>query len=257
MSSNEYASYLYVASAAGEQLKETAFVQDREFDQHDVDTTRLFLVDAAAHANPRLFPNFWDTTLLASLYARRITETLQPPDITPDEAEALNLIHDIGRIASPDQFYRNDLLADAITRKAGFREEPLEKIPSLRRILGFSKNPIQGSDEFTAPQRVLHVADWLGKRSASGLVTVDEILTASDGSFSNYRKNARWPSTRAGLDALESGKAELGKTLFTDNLDWLEAQGIDFDSLREEIKDEADSAQNQQWVAAAIAAQLS
>jgi hypothetical protein len=251
----EHTYYESLRSTAASCLGDTAFVQCREFSDEDVLKTRSFLVVAAGHANPRLLPNFWDTTMLAAVYARSLTEELDPPDLTPAEAESLNLVHDVGRLVSPDQYYRNDILAERLIRRVGFRESVLEKLPSLTRLLGLSGKPVEGLDDMSVPQRILHVADWLGKRGAQGLVTVDEIVEQSNKAMVVYEQNAGWPSVSAAMRALASGKNSFGEDLFRSEVEWLEQCDIDFDEIRQRVEQVSGSEENQMWVAQAMAAQ--
>jgi hypothetical protein len=254
--SPEHNYYEILKSTAETSLANTAFVQPRPFTEADVASTRDFLVKAAKDANPKLMPNFWGTTMLAAVYARKLTEALPSIDFSPQEAESLNLIHDLGRLVSPDQYYRNDLLADRLQRRVGFRPEVTQNLPSINRILGMGTNPIKGIEDVSKPQRILHVADWLGKRGASGLVTVDEIVERSSKAMRKYNQDAVWPSVSAAMRALASGKEQSAEALFLHEVDWLEQSGVDLLKIRNEVEETANSVENQTWIAQAAAARL-
>jgi hypothetical protein len=250
MGEREVDYYNAISQISPSALDQTPLHEERAWASEDVEKVRDFLLTCAPYSNPKLTPGFWDHALLAALYAKNLADKVEPANLSPFEAEALNLLHDFGRIISPDQYYRNELLADLFFRKgnnmASFGES---KLPDNSKILGLRGMPIAGFEDHTPGQRVTHVADWLGKFNSHGeLVTPEEIVDSSDKSFGRYRKQGQWASTRIGMSAIEAGKAKVGNQLFIDEITWLRESGIDLESVRGEVNQEFNSPELQKWL---------
>lgn len=215
---------------------------------------RNFLIETAPYAHPKLIPSYWETTLLASLYAKVLAEKLPSASLSPEAAEGLNLMHDFGRVMSPDQFYRNDLLMERFANRAGFHDGALDQLPSLKKIIGLTSG-VETYEDHTPAQRILHVADWLGKRNADGeLVKIEEVIDSSNYSFDRYRKLARWTSTLVGIDALKRGQP-LGERIFRDEVTWLHEQGVNLETVRHEVQALSETDANRVWLLDAMNAQ--
>ncbi len=254
----EHDAYESLAAITQQDLAATPLYLEKTWGPTDVAAVKRFFIDAAPLANPKLMGNFWETEQLASLYARVLADKMGLPELNPDEAEALNLMHDFGRLMSPDQFYRNDILFERFTHRVGFRDGALDKLPSLKSILGMpGSQSLRSMHDVPPASRLLHVGDWLGKRNADGeLVTPDEIINTSNASFDRYRKIARWTSTFAGVDALDHGGLTTGNHLFVDEIDWLKAEGVDLAEVRQDVETLSQSPAAQAWLETVQAANI-
>lgn len=245
----EHNIYEALVPMAEEGLKTTPFYEVRDWEQSDIATVEGFLVRASSVAHKNLHPNFWEVTQLAALYAEAIAKHVELPELNPAAASALNLMHDFGRLISPDQYYRNDLLFDRFAVRTGFRSEELNKLPSLKSIL---TKPIKDSlvSIHTPTKRVLHIADWLGKRNTDGqLVTIDEIIDRSQQALFEYGEKACWPTAKIGHLALKQGGLERGEQLFKQEVEWLTTNfAVDILELRDEVDAAAHTSQAKAWL---------
>jgi FMN phosphatase YigB (HAD superfamily) len=259
MGEREVDYYNAISQIAPDFLAHTALYEERPWTPEDTERIRDFLVVSAPYSNPKLMPGFWEHTLLASIYAEILTDHVKPLDITQAEAEGLELLHDIGRIISPDQYYRNELLADLIFKKGNNKtSSELAKLPDNSQILGLRGKPVTDIHDHTPAQRITRVADWLGKFNTIGdLVTPEEIINSSNASFKRYREKEQWLTTKIGISAIEAGKGELGNQLFTDAVSWLRQSGVDLDKVRDEVRKKFDDPDLKKWLFDALNAQES
>lgn len=242
--------YEAIAGVTESDLAATAFAKERDFTPRDVEVTRHYLVHAAKYADTAMWPNFWETTALAAIYAREIANELPEAGINSDEIEALGLIHDLGRLMAPGDYYRNDLLAERLAARAELRKDVLGQIHSVAKIVGMSQDSYHSIDDLPPITRVLMASDWLGKRNRDGdLVTPQEIIAAARASYNGYKGDAVWSSTYAGMQALlEGGGREMGEQLFADSVAWCESQGIDFATIRQKVEARLRSPTYQDWM---------
>lgn len=236
----------------GAGLDGSPFMEEKEFSEEDVVRTRTSIMDCAKFAHPKVFPGFWEHLCLVSIYARRIASKAEIEDLDPIEAECLGLKHDLGKLVAPDRYYRADLLHGLMDREIGVRTQLSAKLPPIGRIIGRkpARTAIKGIEDMSFAQRVMDVADNLGKRNADGtLFSPEQMVTYVTCQPDRY-KRATWPSVRFGLYKLEKdGKQDFATNLVLEEIKWLEEEfGIDFKALREEVLSEFNSKENQDWI---------
>lgn len=236
-----------IAEIAKKTLSNTALVREQPFSSTDVQQVRAFLIEVAPHTSGRLFPNYWEHILLASLYARKLAEKI--PGVNPYEAEVVGLFHDLGRLVAPHRYFRNDLIGGSIEKKAKLRTEVFQTTAPLDRILGM-RDPIHGLEDLTLGQKINHVADNFGRRNNEGkLISPDEILQVSSG---KRYTNPVWPSERLALKCLnQTGKEDWANRLVYNEALFLKMQyEIDFDEIRSEVEKDFQQRKNQDWLKA-------
>jgi FMN phosphatase YigB (HAD superfamily) len=238
----------------------TALVDSsKEWKQNDVDAVREMLISVAPFADPKIRPAFWRSTLLASIYQRKIAEKAQIDDLQPKEAESIGLIHDVGKLISP-RYFVAELVQDKWAADTGIRRDIMEKIHDVPGVLGVNAEPIFDLEETSVSQRIHDVADNLGKLNADGtLFDVNQLEEYATGQSKRYGGNALWPSEQQALLALtEDGKQSLSIHLTLAEIAFLQrTYGIDFYQLREEVMEEYQQPENQEWLARAMDAQES
>lgn len=244
----EYRAYKDIAPLAQELLWSTPLYSENvSWESEHVESIRTFLVTAAPLVNPKLRLDFWESTLAASLYAKHMAQDLPSASVNSNEAEGLNLLHDLGRYFAPDQYYRNDLMLDAFSRKVGFRKDEISKLPSIKQML-----ELDSFAQMPTLTRILLVSDWLGKKNSQGnLVYPHEIIERSDQSFKQYGYLAIWPSSISGVKLAISSPYR--NEPFEESLKLLSEHGLDIENVRRKVADDLDLPVNQEWLTAAKA----
>ena len=240
-------------------LRETPLVLERPWDRADIERIRAFFVEAAPFAHHEVFPDFWEHSLLAAIYARKLAESAEVGELDPSEAEALALCHDLGRLVVPSEYGLNDIVAELAAKRIGIKKDETGKEPPLARILGVFSPAIRGVFDLSVPQRLLQVADYLGRfkkgQEDKVLITTEDLPFLSS---RGYRDSA-WAIARASLRALrQPGKEEWVNSLVVEDVRWLQKEfGIDFGKLRDEVLAEFNRDDNQRWLLSARHAQES
>lgn len=240
-----------IISNTKDRLANTSFVDaTKPWEQSDVNAARELLVSVAPFADPKIRPAFWRSTLLASIYQRKIAEKVQSEDLPPKEAESIGLIHDVGKLISPRDFV-SELVQDKWAKDTGIRRDIMEKIHDVPAVLGVNAEPIFDIEDTSVTQRIHDVADNLGKLNADGtLFDVNQLQAYATGQPGRYGGNALWPSEQQALLALtEDGKQKLSIDLALAEISFLQTTyGIDFDQLRGDVMEEYQRPENQEWL---------
>lgn len=236
-----------------EYLNGTALVEDKPWSQDDVAQVKRFLIASAPFAHPKVNPSYWEHIILAGIYARLLAERTNHPDINPYEAQSLLLLNDLGRFAVPHHYLRNDLVYDRLAKGIGIREDFMGKLPSMFHILGIGPNPFQTLQDVPEVQRITDVADNIGKNGADGqLFDIESMLAYDSAQPTRYIPNSPWPSENRGRKALtEEGKQKFAIDNLLQEIQWLkDTFSINFDQLREEVKEEFEGFENQEFLIA-------
>lgn len=242
-----------IVGVAREYFSGTALVEDKPWTSEDVHQVKEFLRIAAPFAHPRIFPSYWEHLIIASLYARKIAEKVSGLNLDQNEAEALQLLHDVGRLAIAHRYLRNDVVEQSIFTRAGVRKKLLEKLPSIPSIIGV-KVPFVSSkvyhdlEDVSLAQRVFDVADNIGKRSSGGELFDIQTMLAYDTAQPARYTGETWPTERAGKKALtEGGKQQFAIGLLLEEVRWLrDKHNVHFEQLREEVAKELQKPQHQE-----------
>lgn len=231
--------YFILLQAGEHYLRNTAFVKDEPWSEEDVTRTRNFLIDVAPFTHPKVNPSYWEHLILASIYAREIAHKINLPNLNPHEAESLLLLHDIGRLVIPHRYLRNDLIANRLFLRMGVKQEYLQKQTDMLKILGLSSTPYTDINDIPDVQKIIDVADNIGKKDKDGnLFNIESMVHYDLAQPTRYIAGV-WPSENAGKKALVDGKQRLAIQLVLEQIDWLrQTFGIDFDKLREEVATE-------------------
>lgn len=235
----------------------TALVEDKPWTVRDLVQVDKFLIATAPFAHPKVAPSYWEHLILASLYGRFIAERAPGIGLDPNEAEALLLLHDAGRLAIAHRYLRNDVVEHSIFLRVGVRPELLEKLPSVPGMIGvkvpfISSVTYTGFEDVPNVQRATDVMDNVGKRGRNGeLFDIKEYQEYSMGQPARYT-GGMWPSERRGRRAIaEGGKQKFALELTLAEIDWLkETHGIEFSSLREAVAQEFGKLEHQAFLLA-------
>lgn len=245
-----------IVDLAQQYLKGTALVADKPWTPEDPEQVKNFLIAAAPFAHPKIFPSYWDHVVIASIYARKVAEKAPRLGLNPNEAEALESLHDIGRLAIPNRYLRNDLVEDSIFHRVHIRPQLLEKLPSVPKIIGvkvpfISRGAYRSIDDVPPIQRALDVTDNFGKRAENGELFDKKDHEEYSSKISARYQGGMWASERAGKKAY-AGNIEMQRfanELLSAELKWLEEEyGIHFDQLRQEVARELQKPEHQQFL---------
>ena len=236
-------------------LSETPLVQERPWEENDIEKIKQFFLETAPYSHPRVFPSYWDHIVLTGLYARNLAREMKIPGYDPLQAQALGLIHDIGRLLVPHRYYRNDIAAELLLKAVGIRPELAAQEYPAARILGRGDNA-RSIEDITGPQRIIDIADNLGRTNHLGkLFTLDDLDTYVSQQPERY-KDTVFPSETWGIHQLtKGGKQKLGERLVKAEIEWMRSEGVDIDRIRDEIASSFNSPQNQDFLNTLKAAQ--
>lgn len=174
--------------------------------------------------------------------------------MSPEEAQCLALLHDLGRMVVPHRYLRTDLVGQRLIQRIGIREELWRKQPPVPSILGRGK-AVGSINDLSPAQRLMDVADNLGKRNQDGTLFNEEQMKDYNSNRTERYKEVAWSSERFGISALETGKQKFAISLVKDEIEWFKNKGIDFKKLRQEVEDEFKKPENQEWLFAVKEAQ--
>lgn len=246
-----------IEGLARKYLAETPLTQERPWEEKDIEKIKQFFLESAPHSHPKLYPSYWEHIILTGLYARNLAREMNIPGYDPLQAQVLGLIHDIGRLLVPHRYYRNDIAAGLLLKDIGIRPEVMAKEHPVARVLGRGTR-VKSIEDITEPQRVIDIADNLGRRTQEGvLFTADDIESYSSGQPERY-KNTVFPSETWAIHQLaESGKQKLGEELIEAEINWMRESGVDVERIRAEVTASFNSPQNQDFLSALKNAQSS
>ena len=238
-----------------ESFSNTALVENRSFNEVDIETLRKSFLEVAPFAYNMVYPNYWEHCLYSSIFARKIAEKVKSDQLDPLEAEALAFIGDDGSIAVPHRYARKNIVNDIFDKDIGIREELLEKQPPVLgilglRVVGINKQEVHSLNNLSLPQIIMDVADNLGKINADGKPkTVGEAIEYARNQPQTY-SGGIFPSERAGIRALtEKGKQQFAIDLLEEEINHLKDEfGVSIDTVTQSAYQEYLSERNQQWL---------
>ncbi len=245
--------YNLIVHLGHEHLNGTALVSEKSWEKDDVKKAKEFMLACAPFAHPKILPSYWEHIIIASIYGRKLAEQVNSPDLNPHEAEALLLLNDTGRLVVPNHYLRNDLVGNRLAQQIGIRSEFMQKLPSMFRILGIGPNPFHTLEDVPEVQRITDIADTIGKKVADGqLFDVKSMDTYNQTLVTRYAPTSPWPTENRGRQALvDNSRQEFVFSLVLEEIAWLKNKyNVDINSIREEVKEEFDSPENQAFLLA-------
>jgi len=226
--------------------------------QAQVKLAKEFLRKGATTTNPEVNAFYWEHILLAPELGKRIAEKLtKGSSVNPYAIEFLLFLHDIGRLITPSAYFKNDLIGDRLLLEIGLEKELVDDLPPLGRIsvladeeeftdeqLNFSqpltseqKKTIQKYFEALTPtQRIINLADNLGKRNNDGIFNFEAFKEYLKTQEKRYAHESHWACIHWAI-IRRKGAALLEYHLVKKTFDWLKNEGIDVNKILEELKD--------------------
>lgn len=191
-----------------------------------------FLKNVSPFIHPDVFPAYWEHIFAASYMGYQISSRLKIP---AQEIENSLLLHDIGRLAIPNRYYRTDLIGRLMLEEIGINKELVDLIPNMKLFLEGNVS----FDKLTPEQRIVNLSDNLGKRTPQGdLFALDDFEQYLKKEIDRYPKHSFWLSEEYGIEH-EQKAALMQRKIVRETLQWLSNLGIDFNQIRESVKNYA------------------
>lgn len=223
-----------------------------------IDIAKKYLQEAITATNPEVRATYFEHLIIAPELGRRIAETVREKvdGVNPDEVEFLLWFHDLGRLASPGAFYRNDLITERLLYEFGIKEDLRKKLPPLRDVeeaaehMDMTEEQIkakqsliyeqekQAEDFFnslTPTQIIINLADNLGKRDDKGglfnLQSFHKYVQTYDArSKQDDKNNISWPSVNWAVEHRPEA-ARLQALVVDKAVDWLKEKGVNINEV--------------------------
>lgn len=246
-------------------IGKTIFANDenlagREIAEEDVLRAREFLAQAAQVSNPPVRATYWDHVIIAPELGKRLAEQATEKGLieNPYEVEFDLYLHDMGRLVTPAAYFRNDLIGKRLLIEVGVSPEKVKQLSSLSKLLevadqlDFSQDQLRFEsplneeqaakvkeyfDSLTPAQRIVNLADNLGKRGNNGLFTLalfKDYLSSQEQRYDT--QDSPWASIHWSLPRRRQS-AVLQWYTVSKTVTWLEENGIDLRNIMEDLKE--------------------
>lgn len=229
----------------------------QEVAESEVEKIRKFVQKAAMVTNPPVWASYWDHLLVAPRMGRMIAETASSHqvEVSPDLVEFLLWPHDLGRMALPGGYLRNDFMTSVSLVRAGVPRSILAEASSTAELMAFAekmdldpsqyrwRKPLSKTQQQLAQnyfeaqtpiQRIYNLADNLGKRGHEGLFSLPTFIDYLKSQEGRYSATNKWPSVKWAIPKREMGAFLQGITV-EKTVNWLRQNGVDFDQIRDQL----------------------
>lgn len=218
----------------------------------DVVLARKLLAQGAQETNPPVWATFWEHTFIAPEMGKRSAEKAQNHgvDIDPNEVEFHLWLHEIGRIVTPAAYFRNDLIDERLLSEFGLPKNILGKAFSIKSFFQTAEQlhltgakPLDQNQQEAAvnffnslapTQRIINLADNLGKRDEKGLFDLASFLRYLRTQEVKYDQESPWPSVKWVLPK-RPASAILQAFVVEETVKWLKNSGVNFEEIQEDL----------------------
>ncbi len=234
-------------------------LHDRPLSGGDPVAAENLMSKAAEACAPTVWREYWEHVLIAPQLGGALAESAAHNGINvdPNLVEYLLHVHDIGRMVN-NAYLHNDDVTTRILKHGGMPSEALDELPSTRALMqhaqgiGFSEDQLKMQAEIgpnqqeqvdqyhellTPTQRIVNIADNLGKRMGGHLFTMANFahyLAAQETRYSVHSN--QWGATSWSVDQGRRPAGALLQYLTVEkSLQWLRAEGVQVDDILEEF----------------------
>ena len=216
--------------------------------KQDIELAQTFLARAAENANPTVWGSYWEHIFIASELGKHIAESAQTHGgkISAYEVEFLLFLHEIGRLVSPGDYLGNELITQRFLVEFGLAKSLVDCLPSTMALMKQAEDlklsgeqlqekvPLstdqekQVADYFAGlsfTQRIINLADNLGKRDANGLFDLAALYHYLQ--TQEYRYEEIEESTPDRLTAARPAGAFLQMKIVSKTIEWLNQMQVD------------------------------
>lgn len=245
--------------ALGKEIFSGEPITPKTISPEQVSLAKRFLTEGAKTVNPEVWASYWDHVILAPELGKRIAQRLAVTDskINPNEVEFLLWVHDIGRLVTPGAYFRNDLIGERLLREAGMSQGIIDELSSTGNLmakademelnedqLSFKEsfNPDQAKfaqeyfDSLTPVQRIVNLADNLGKRQEDEIFDVEKFLSYLKSQEGRYDQESHFASIHWAIPRRRAG-AVLQAYTVEKTVAWLKDSGVNVSEVLDELKD--------------------
>lgn len=203
-------------------------LRDGIINSETVGKAESFFKKAVFQNKPEVYASFWEHTMLAPKLGREIAEDIGKYNayINPNEVEFILWMHEIGRLITPGDYLRNDLLADRLLIKLGVSEKVRKNFPSLTDLLETGEKLCQGGknisfdnpldedqrkifDDYikgmTLTKIIVNIADNLSKFKDGVLFDSKIFKEYLENQETRYTEESTWPSVLFALSKRKAG----------------------------------------------------
>lgn len=234
-------------------------VKNGTVSEKDVFLARDFLANATTEVNPPVWATFWEHTIIAPELGKRLSREAEGKitGIDPKKIEFLLWLHELGRLVTPKAYLRNDLVDHRLLLEFGIPKETAQQLPSTKILmdsaakLKLNTEQLRGKSPFTQEQtelaleyfnslsptqRIVNLADNLGKRNEKGLFDVPSFLAYLRNQEGRYSQKSLWPSEAHAIP-VRPDSAVLQAFVIEKTLEWLKENGVNFEEIRKGLVD--------------------
>jgi len=243
--------------AIGKKIFAEQKLDPKTISKTQVELAKEFLIKGAQGTNPEVLASYWKHILLSPELGKRISQQFKDePSVNPYAIEFLLFLHDIGRLVTPSAYFKNDLIGDRLLLSIGLPKELIDDLPPLGRIsvladeleftdeqLEFSK-PLTKAQEkiiknyftsLTPTQRIINLADNLGKRNSNGIFSVESFKEYLKTQEKRYADKSDWACVHWAI-IRRKGAALLQYHLIEMTIAWLNKLDINVNKILGELK---------------------
>lgn len=233
-------------------------LKEGKIEKGDVILAKNFLGKGAHETNPSVWASYWEHTLIAPEYGKRIAEAAKQKGlaVNPAEVEFSLWLHDIGRLVTPGAYFRNDLIGDRILQENGIPMTTRNNFPSIRKLMATAEeldlkdtqlkfqdpltpdqqqNALQYFDSLAPTQRIINLADNLGKRGPNGLFDLESFLVYLKSQEGRYNQNSDWGAISWAIPRRQAG-AVLQAFTIEKTASWLKELGVDLNDTKNSLE---------------------
>lgn len=241
------------------QFKNSPFIETGIVSEDSVlRATELFKI-ATPELNPPVRASFWEHILIAPELGKQIAHSIKDKNlVNPQSVELALWLHEIGRLVTPGAYFRNDLIDRRLLVEFGlprsFIDQDTFSLGSLldwgaklklnENQLTFASpfDPVQKAlaqkyfDLLTPTQRIVNLADNLGKRDSNGLFAPSSFFDYLKTQEKRLTPQSPWPSEQYAITNRRAS-AVLQKFVIEKTFEWLTDLGVDYTQIRNDLLD--------------------
>lgn len=210
----------------------------------DIALTREFIANAITQTCPPVLASYFEHLMIAPELAKRLSQSIDGFDT--NTAEFLTWLHDIGRLVMPDQYLRNDFIAERLFKAWDIPDSIRGELLSTGVLLAkademelVKDNKLavdQFFDKLTPMQRIINLADNFGKRDRKGIFHFQAYLDYLHTQNERYINEPDFSSIKWAQKRRHKSE-KLQEQIIIKTLQWLRGFGVDVSGILSEMKD--------------------
>ncbi|MBI2641641.1 hypothetical protein HYW87_03550, partial [Candidatus Roizmanbacteria bacterium] len=218
-----------------------------DINEDDIEKAKEVVTGGITATNPPVWASWFEHVFISAELARR----LDP------KVEFYLWLHELGRLVTPSAYFRNDLINRRFLLEFGILERTLDEffpIQNFLRLAGdlnLSKeqtnweedlrddqkaNALVFFDTLTDTQRIINLADNLGKRNKNGMFNTQGFFQYLQSQEQRYEGESQWKSENWSIPR-RPGSAVLQAFIIEKTLEWLQKKVVDIEKVLRDLDD--------------------